>query len=89
MFVSYDDWTIKTPFVSYSDKDFIEEYKYKYKNKNENAREKEYTRKPEYAVVDYFVRRNRLNKWRNVSKVVIHFININRKNKEKEGEKKE
>lgn len=76
MFVSYDDWTIKTPFVSYSDKDFIEEYRDRYK----------YAREKEYGIVDYFVRRNRLNKWRNVSKVVIHFININRKNKEKEGE---
>ena len=79
MFVSYDDWTIKTPFVSYSDNDFIEEYRDRYK----------YVREKEYGIVDYFVRRNRLNKWRNVSKVVIHFININRKNKEKEGEKKE
>lgn len=72
MFVSYDDWTIKTPFVSYSDKDFIEEYKDTYK----------YVREKENGIVYYFEQRNRLNKLRNVSKVVIHFININRKNKE-------
>lgn len=76
MFVSYDDWTIKTLFVSYSDKDFIEEYRDRYKYKN--------AREQEYGVVDYFVRRNRLNKLKNVSKMVIHFININKKNKEGE-----
>ena len=91
IFVSHENWNIKTPFVSYSDQKFIDELVKE--RQKENDTQDDYILSQKYnasdsKIIEYFTNRNSHNKIYGVtSSFVNYFKDVKKRKLDKQKEK--